>query len=261
MHPTYKLRHPIANTKMPPPQTSSDSAPQPSKPYLSTILPLFLESDILSFGTFTLKSGRQSPYFFTSTKLHTSQQLNAVSSAIAHLLSQPPFVDLSTTSPTFDVLFGPAYKGIPLAAAVTTKLVDILPEQMAHISYTFNRKEVKAHGEGGRVVGAPMRGKRVVIIDDVMTSGKAMRESVEIIKDEGGTVAGVVVLLDRQERVSDQEKRSAVGQARDDLQVPVQAVVELADMIEVLEGGGVSGIGEEEVKRLKEYREKHGSID
>lgn len=261
MHPTYKLKTPLPNPKMPPPQPSSAPSAEPSKPYTSTLLPLLLENSVLSFGTYTLKSGRSSPYFFTSSALHTARQLNAVSSAFAHLLSQPPYVDPSTSSPNFDILFGPAYKGIPLAAAVMTELAHVAPQRMGHVSYAFNRKEAKAHGEGGGVVGANMSGKRVVIVDDVITAGTALREAVEIIKREGGVVAGVVVLLDRQERVSEEEKRSAVGKARNDLQVPVQAVVELADLIEVFEKGGVNGVGEGEVKRLKEYREKYGSVD
>ncbi|KAL9617408.1 MAG: hypothetical protein Q9160_007812 [Pyrenula sp. 1 TL-2023] len=256
---------------MPPPQpepTSESTAPssalsqtKSSKPYNATLLPLLLESSILSFGTFTLKSGRSSPYFFTSSALHTARQLNAVSSAIAYLLSQPPFVDPTTSTPAFDVVFGPAYKGIPLAAAVMTELAHVAPEKMGDISYAFNRKEAKAHGEGGSVVGAGMKGKRVLIIDDVITAGTALREAVDIIRAQGGILAGVVVLLDRQERVSDEEKRSAVGKARHDLHVPVQAVIELADLIEVFEKGGMTGVGEEEVSRLKEYREKYGSVD
>ncbi|KAL9106282.1 MAG: hypothetical protein Q9227_008681 [Pyrenula ochraceoflavens] len=237
------------------------TAPPPAKPYKSTLLPLLLSNSVLTFGTYTLKSGRISPYFFTSSLLHNAAQVSAVSSAYATILSQPPFSSPGTGAPTFDVLFGPAYKGIPLCAGVMAELAHTGGEKMAGVSYSFNRKEVKDHGEGGGIVGCPLKGRRVVIIDDVITSGKAMREAVNIIKSEGGQVVGVVLLLDRQEKVSDTEAKSAVGVARADLGVPVQAVVELADLIEVFEKGGMKGVGPEEVRKLKEYRDKYGSIE
>lgn len=129
------------------------------------------------------------------------------------------------------------------------------------ISYAYNRKEAKAHGEGGNLVGAPVRGKRVVIVDDVITAGTAVREAVELIQREGGMVVGVVVLLDRQERVSDSEPRSALSVASQELGVPVRAVVRFEDLIEAVEEGRMPGAGEEELRRLKEYREKWRSWD
>lgn len=125
------------------------------------------------------------------------------------------------------------------------------------VSYSFNRKEAKAHGEGGNIVGAPLKGKKVVIVDDVITAGTALREAVGIIEKEGGIVVGVLVLLDRQERVNDTEKKSAVGCAQRDLgeNVPVKAVLGLNDIIEKLE----HEIGEEDLKRLKEYRAQYGA--
>ncbi|KAL5336207.1 phosphoribosyltransferase-like protein [Aspergillus crustosus] len=234
--------------------------------YKASLLPLLISNKVLSFGTYTLKSGRESPYFFTSSLLHTAPLLRATSSAYASVLSAPPFVTTAadgTTTPNFDIIFGPAYKGIPICAAVVNELAvrDTLagkPEgTWDNVSYSFNRKEAKDHGEGGNIVGAPLKGKRVVIVDDVITAGTALREAVGIIEKEGGIVSGVVVLLDREERVSENESKSAVGIAQRDLgeKVPVRAVIGLHDLIEKLGGE----IGEKEVQRLKDYRARYGA--
>ncbi|KAL4871792.1 hypothetical protein BDV12DRAFT_11958 [Aspergillus spectabilis] len=234
--------------------------------YKASLLPLLISNKVLSFGTYTLKSGRESPYFFTSSLLHTAPLLRATSAAYASVLSAPPFVTTAadgTTTPNFDIIFGPAYKGIPICAAVVNELAvrDTLaakPEgTWDNVSYSFNRKEAKDHGEGGNIVGAPLKGKRVVIVDDVITAGTALREAVGIIEKEGGIVSGVVVLLDREERVSENESKSAVGVAQRDLgeKVPVRAVIGLHDLIEKLGGE----IGETEVQRLKDYRARYGA--
>lgn len=125
------------------------------------------------------------------------------------------------------------------------------------VSYSFNRKEAKAHGEGGSIVGASLKGKRVVIVDDVITAGTAIREALQIIEQEGGIVAGVVVLLDREERVSDAEPKSAVGTVQRDLggKIPVRAVVGLTDLIERLG----DQLGADKIQKLKEYKEKYGA--
>lgn len=211
--------------------------------YKASLLPLLISNNVLSFGTYTLKSGRESPYFFTSSLLHTAPLLRATSAAYASVLSAPPFVTTAadgTTTPNFDIVFGPAYKGIPICAAVVNELavrddLSVSPKgTWNNVSYSFNRKEAKAHGEGGNIVGAPLKGKRVVIVDDVITAGTALREAVGIIEKEGGIVSGVVVLLDREERVSESEAKSAVGVAQRDLgeKVPVRAVIGLHDLIE-----------------------------
>lgn len=236
-----------------------------------TLLPLLLRASVLSFGTFTLKSGRTSPYFFTSSLLHTSSLLAALARAYASVLASPPFsLPLGTEeagsdadgsfAPHFDVLFGPAYKGIPLAAVVAREL-DFFGERFAGVSYSFNRKEAKDHGEGGTIVGAPLRGKRVVVVDDVMTAGTALREAVQIIKQQGGEVVGVVLLLTRQERVSDEERRSAMGVAEGELGVPVRAVLRFEDILGAVERGEVEGVGSREVAEMKAYRERYGSVD
>jgi orotate phosphoribosyltransferase len=234
--------------------------------YKATLLPLLISNKVLSFGTYTLKSGRESPYFFTSSLLHTAPLLRATSAAYASVLSAPPFVTTAadgTTTPNFDIIFGPAYKGIPICAAVVNELAvrDSLASAPQgtwdNVSYSFNRKEAKDHGEGGNIVGAPLKGKRVVIVDDVITAGTALREAVGIIEKEGGIVSGVVVLLDREERVSDSESKSAIGVAQRDLgeKIPIRSVIGLHDLIEKLGGE----IGESEVQRLKDYRARYGA--
>ncbi|KAL2872332.1 orotate phosphoribosyltransferase [Aspergillus lucknowensis] len=230
--------------------------------YKAVLLPLLISNNVLSFGSYVLKSGRESPYFFTSSLLHTAPLLRATSAAYASVLSAPPFVTTAadgTTTPNFDIIFGPAYKGIPICAAVVNELAfrDSLTGTWDNVSYSFNRKEAKDHGEGGNIVGAPLKGKRVVIVDDVITAGTALREAVGIIEKEGGIVSGVVVLLDREERVSESETKSAVGVAQRDLgeKVPVSAVIGLHDLIEKLG----SEIGESEVQRLKDYRARYGA--
>ncbi|EAW13993.1 orotate phosphoribosyltransferase [Aspergillus clavatus NRRL 1] len=244
----------------------SASVPPPAadQDYKGTLLPLLISNNVLTFGSYTLKSGRESPYFFTSSRLHTAPLLRATSAAYASVLSAAPFVTTAadgTTSPNFDIIFGPAYKGIPISAAVTNELA--VRDSLAgthtwdNVSYSFNRKEAKAHGEGGNIVGAPLKGKRVVIVDDVITAGTALREAVGIIQKEGGIVAGVVVLLDREERVSDTEAKSAVGVAQRDLgeSMPIRAVIGLHDLIEKLG----DKIGETEIQRLKDYRARYGA--
>lgn len=236
--------------------------------YKQALLPLLVANRVLSFGSFTLKSGRESPYFFTSSRLHSAPLLHATAAAYASVLSSAPFVASSGGPPAFDIIFGPAYKGIPICAAVTNELAvrDAAAAASATpasggvwdgVSYAFNRKEAKTHGEGGSIVGAPLRGKRVVIVDDVITAGTAVREAIAIIEREGGVVAGVVVLLDREERVSAAEPRSAVGVLQHQLgrDVPVRAVLALRDLIDGLSGH----LADADLQRLKDYRARYGA--
>jgi len=231
------------------------------------LFPLLLNASALTFGTYTLKSGRISPYFFTSSLLHTSGLLAAVGRAYASVLTSPPFSNTSSQHsassgnvPQYDILFGPAYKGIPISAVVTRELENA-GKNFDGVSYSFNRKEAKDHGEGGTIVGAPLKDKRVVIIDDVMTAGTALREAVSIIQAQGGRVVGVVLLLTRQERVSDDEPRSAMKVAEDELGVPVSAVLNFEDIMEAVKGGKIEGAGPEQLEQMKVYREKYGSRD
>ena len=243
---------------------------KPSRNTTSALLPHLLSSNVLAFGTFTLKSGRISPYFFTSSNLHTASLTRMVADAYASLLCAPPFsVPSTSTTPTpqFNTLFGPAYKGIPLVASICTSphILNLTqsnsPNDHAEISWSFNRKEAKSHGERGMIVGCPLAGRRVIVIDDVLTAGTALREAVGIIRAQGGTVVGVALLLDREERVSESEPRSACKVAEDELGVPVRAVVKFGDLIGAVERGEADGVGMEEVQRMKEYRRVYGSQD
>src|SRR5690606_14792567 len=158
--------------------------------------------------------------------------------------------------PQFDVLFGPAYKGIPLAAGTAMKLYDAAPDKYGEVGYAFNRKEAKAHGEGGNMVGMSMKGKRVLVIDDVMTAGTAMREAVEIIKKEGGILVGLIVCLDRQEmKVLPQDGGSGLSTVQEiqkELNVPVWSILTLEDLIKGVED-------EDKVAKMEEYRKVYAA--
>ena len=163
----------------------------------------------------------------------------------------------------FDVLFGPAYKGIPLAAVTFDKLAEVDVSRFGDVGCAFNRKEVKSYGDGGSIVGASLKGKRVLIIDDVITAGTAIKESVEIIQREGGEIAGVVVALDRMEKMPTTHDDdgvpgpSAIGEVKKRYGVPVLAVLTLSDIIE-----GLRSIGnEDDIKRMEEYRARYRASD
>lgn len=204
-------------------------------------LKVAIDHKILKFGSFVLKSGRNSPYFFNAGLFNTGALLSSLCQGYADTISCS---DLK-----FDVLFGPAYKGIPLAAVTATKLADSGLE----VEYAFNRKEQKAHGEGGSLVGASMRGKRVLIIDDVMTAGTAIREAIQIINNEGGILAGVVVALDRQERGTD-SALSTVAMVEEEFAVKVEAIIRFEDIISFSH----QALSTEETTAMERYREQYG---
>lgn len=207
-----------------------------------------LDNEILKFGSFTLKSGRTSPYFFQAGAFNTASLLSTLATAYASTIA------LSPETPEFDVVFGPAYKGIPLASVTATSLFQLAPERFANTGYAFNRKEAKDHGEGGTIVGASLKGKRVLVVDDVITAGTAIREAVGIIEGAGGKVVGIVVALDRQERLveGDGPGESAIQAVRRELpEVTVVPILTLADLIE-----GVTG---EEREKMVEYRRRYGA--
>ncbi|KAI9859972.1 MAG: orotate phosphoribosyltransferase [Vezdaea acicularis] len=233
---------------------STDPAPSHKSAFLSTCL----SASVIRFGSFELKSKRLSPYFFNAGLFHRALLLRAISTAysltiLAHLTSHPDFA--------FDVLFGPAYKGIPLATSTLEKLAEADEKRFGDVSYAFNRKEVKDHGEGGSIVGAPLRGKRVLVVDDVITAGTAIREAVTVIEREGGVLVGVVLAFDRMERTGgvDAENggKSAIAQVREMYKVPVLAILTLADVI-----GWVKERGErDQLAALEKYREEYGASD
>ncbi|GAA97236.1 uncharacterized protein L969DRAFT_43228 [Mixia osmundae IAM 14324] len=215
------------------------------KPYAASLISLSLGSDVLLFGSFTLKSGRTSPYFFNAGLLHSGEKLLALASAFAAAIHE--------SGVQFDVLFGPAYKGIPLAAITCVELQRSFGRT---VNYAFNRKEAKDHGEGGSLVGAPLKGQRVLIIDDVITAGTAIREAVEIIKLQGGQLVGITESLDRQERGKDGEA-SAVQSIEKETGVPVIAVMTMKDIIAYL---GVKGGMDEQLRAMEAYRQQYGVV-
>ncbi|MCA1805324.1 MAG: orotate phosphoribosyltransferase [Xanthomonadaceae bacterium] len=209
--------------------------------YQQAFLEFAIDAGVLRFGEFTLKSGRVSPYFFNAGLFNTGRHLARLGRFYAQAI-----VD---SGRDFDVLFGPAYKGIPLAAATGIALAD---HHERDLPWCFNRKEAKDHGEGGNLVGAPLQG-RVLIVDDVITAGTAIRESVDLIQAAGATPAGVVIALDRQER--GRGERSAIQEVEQDLGLPVTSIVTLADLQAWLEGGAGNA---DTLERIRAYRAEYG---
>ncbi len=211
------------------------------KDYQQEFLEFAIDTNVLCFGEFTLKSGRISPYFFNAGLFQTGAALAKLGQFYAQSI-----VDSGIE---FDMLFGPAYKGIPLVSVTATALYE---KYNRDYPYAFNRKEVKDHGEGGRIVGAPLQGK-VLIIDDVMSAGTAIREAADIVSEEGAELAGVAISLDRQER--GQGELSAVQQTESDYAIKVTSIVGLDDVIQ-----HVSSTMTDEVliQRINEYRQRYG---
>lgn len=187
-------------------------------------LNLALRADALRFGEFTLKSGRTSPYFFNAGRFDSGAALAELAACYADAVE--------AQGVAFDLLFGPAYKGIPLATALGCEFA----RRGRDLPLAFNRKEAKAHGEGGRLIGAPLEGRRVLIVDDVITAGTAIREALSLIAEAGGTAAGIVIALDRQEAaggvdVAPGARRSAAETVAHEHGLPVVAVATLDDLL------------------------------
>lgn len=179
-----------------------------------------LRAEALRFGEFTLKSGRVSPYFFNAGRFDSGAALAALGRAYADAIHAAGL--------DFDLLFGPAYKGIPLA----TSLACALAADGRDLPVAFNRKEAKAHGEGGMLIGAPLAGRRVLIVDDVITAGTAIREALALIREAGGQLSGIVIGLDRQEIVREGDPRSAAQGVAEEHGIPVIAVASLSDLLD-----------------------------
>ncbi len=181
-----------------------------------------LSRQVLKFGSFTLKSGRTSPYFFNAGLFNTGGDLAKLGRFYAAAVQDSGI--------EFDVLFGPAYKGIPIA---TTTAVALYDHHQRDVPYCFNRKEAKTHGEGGNLVGSPLQGK-IMLVDDVITAGTAIRESMQIIQAQGAELAGVLIALDRQER--GQGELSAIQEVERDFGTKVVSIIGLNDLINYLQG-------------------------
>ncbi len=211
--------------------------------YKREFIELALELGVLRFGEFTLKSGRVSPYFFNAGLFSTGYA--------AAKLSRYYAAAIAASDVRFDMLFGPAYKGIPLVTLAAAALAE---HHDIDVPYSYNRKEAKAHGEGGSVVGAPLSGD-VLIVDDVITAGTAVREAYQLIAAAGAQIAGLVISLDRQER--GQGPFSAVQELKQSLGIPVISIVQLDDLIDILEE---SSEYEQYLEPVLRYRKQYGVI-
>ncbi|WP_448215188.1 orotate phosphoribosyltransferase [Endozoicomonas sp. 2B-B] len=209
--------------------------------YQREFLDFALQEQVIRFGEFTLKSGRKSPYFFNAGLFNTGEAISKMGQFYAHALVNSGI--------EYDILFGPAYKGIPLA---TTTAVALSEHHNLNTPLCFNRKEVKEHGEGGNIVGAPLEG-RVIIVDDVITAGTAVREVMEIIDQSPASPAGVMVALDRQEK--GKGELSAIQEVERDFSIPVVSIVTLNDLLSYAEEN-------KDIKMyapaIREYRERYG---
>lgn len=211
------------------------------KDYKKEFIEFALSRNVLRFGSFTLKSGRQSPYFFNAGLFNTGADLARLGRYYAAAL------DDSCIS--YDVVFGPAYKGIPIAAATVIQLSEIYGRD---VPWVCNRKEAKDHGEGGNLIGSSLEG-RVMLVDDVITAGTAIRESMTLISKSGATLAGVLISLDRQEK--GRGELSAIQEIERDYSTKVVSIITLTDLIDYLRGS--TGFGEH-LAAVESYRSQYG---
>ena len=210
-----------------------------------------VKQEVLRFGQFKTKAGRLSPYFFNAGLFYDGTSLQQLAEGYAQVL-----LDKMATGFEFDALFGPAYKGITLAAATAMALA-----QKGHnIPYAYNRKEAKDHGEGGTLVGAPLAGKRVVIVDDVISAGTSVRESVDMLKAAGATPVAVLIALDRMEKsgtAQDVGEFSAVQMVEKDFGIPVFAIANLSDLMTYLDAQSAPELSQYQ-NAVKQYRTNYG---
>jgi len=211
------------------------------KEYQREFIEFALRKGVLKFGEFTLKSGRTSPYFFNAGLFNTGADLARLGRYYAAALEDSGI--------GYDVVFGPAYKGIPIASATVVSLYEHYKKD---VPYCFNRKEQKDHGEGGNLVGSPLEG-RIMLVDDVITAGTAIRESMDIVEANGASLAGVLIALDRQEK--GRGELSAIQEVERDYNAPVIAIVTLGDIIEYLSQRPGN---HEMLKSMQAYRVNYG---
>lgn len=212
--------------------------------YQQQFIQFAIDAGVLRFGEFTLKSGRISPYFFNSGLFNSGLSLAQLGNFYAQALNDSKI--------DFNALFGPAYKGIPLASSCAIAMANQFHRD---IPYAFNRKEIKDHGEGGQLVGAELKG-RIIIIDDVISAGTSVRESFEIIEQAGAEVAGVLIALNRQEK--GQGEVSAITEIEQTYKIPVISIIKLQDLIDYLENLKGNAELQEYAGKIQEYRRKYG---
>ncbi|HIK70795.1 MAG TPA: orotate phosphoribosyltransferase [Pseudomonadales bacterium] len=213
---------------------------QSAAEFIHEFIEFAIQRDVLKFGEFTLKSGRKSPYFFNAGLFQDGESLARLGQYYAQALQ--------ASAVPYDVLFGPPYKGIPLVSATA---IGLSTHYQRNVPYAYSRKEEKKHGEGGQLVGAEITGK-VMIVDDVITAGTAIRGAIDLIQEQAGQVAGVVVAIDRQEKGSGQ--LSAIEEVEQEFQVPVISIVKFADIIEYLSAQS----SKDQIERMLAYRRTYG---
>ncbi|MCS5582780.1 MAG: orotate phosphoribosyltransferase [Pseudomonadota bacterium] len=213
---------------------------QSAAEFIHEFIEFAIQRDVLKFGEFTLKSGRKSPYFFNAGLFQDGESLARLGQYYAQALQ--------ASAVSYDVLFGPPYKGIPLVSATA---IGLSTHYQRNVPYAYSRKEEKKHGEGGQLVGAEITG-RVMIVDDVITAGTAIRGAIDLIQEQTGQVAGVVVAIDRQEKGSGQ--LSAIEEVEQEFQVPVISIVKFADIIEYLSAQS----SKDQIERMLAYRRTYG---
>ena len=226
--------------------TKSGQAP-PQDVLAQDFVQFAVDCGVLRFGEFKIKSGRISPYFFNAGLFDDGAKLGRLAQFYAQRLL--------SSGIEFDMIFGPAYKGIPLGAALAVELARL----GRNVPFAYNRKEIKAHGEGGTLVGAPLKG-RVLIVDDVMSAGTAVRESIAIIRSAGATAHAVVIALDRQEKATEDGldvAHSAVQYVKHQLGLQVCAIAKLADLMQYLDKHNAGGTGVDH-QRVMAYRQRYG---
>lgn len=208
--------------------------------YQTQLIELAIERQILKFGAFNLKSGRKSPYFFNAGGFNDGHSMRILCSSYAQCIA--------ASKVDFDMLFGPAYKGIPLATGIAMAWSELRNEDMP---YAYNRKEIKDHGEGGQLVGAPLAGK-VLIVDDVISAGTSVREAIDWIQAAGAEVAGVAIALDRQEQGLGET--SAAQELADQFGFPVLPVINLDNLLSWLETASIKV----DIQAIRDYRIRYG---
>ncbi|KAG1142557.1 hypothetical protein G6F37_008365 [Rhizopus arrhizus] len=213
------------------------------KEYQREFIEFALANDVLKFGSFQLKSGRVSPYFFNAGLFNSGKTLGAIGKFYAAALEDVAF--------DYDVLFGPAYKGVPLVCATALALSTHFNKDAP---FSFNRKEKKDHGEGGNIVGTPLKGK-VVVVDDVITAGTAINESIEIIRQNHAQLTGVLVAVDRAEVAPDGSGKSAIQAIEEKQQVKIRAIITMDHIMEYMQEKGTF---EAELTLMKEYKAQYG---
>jgi orotate phosphoribosyltransferase len=214
------------------------------KSYQTNFIDTAIEANALCFGEFTLKSGRLSPYFFNAGLLFQGKTLACLAKSYAAAIVEHDI--------TFDVIFGPAYKGISLAALTAAALYEF---HGIDVAFAYNRKEKKDHGEGGQLVGASLQGKKVLIIDDVITAGTAIREVTTLLGEQQAELAGVLIGLNRQEK--GQSELSAVQEVERDFATKVYSIISLADIVTYLKQNNDAQL----LQRIEQYRQNYGVID